>query len=307
MSKDTEYGTKVRLLRILRALTDRPNGYTKKELALLYGVHVDTITNDFKAFIDAGFEMDEPDKRHRYAFLPDKPIKKVGELLYFSEEERLMLYQAIDSLRATPERQQRLREKLHALYDYSKLGLANLRKPYLNKIDLLEQAKRDKKQVVLEGYRSSNSNSVADRVVEPFHISPSEDTLQTFDVEKRIPRHFRISRLTRVRVLDQDWQYEGHHNIQRTDPFRIVNNDQVNVHLRLSVGAYNELTERYPLTRSYIEETGDPNRFDFQCNVNRDFYGLSNFILGFYHLDIEVLAPESLREHLRAEVGRMRF
>lgn len=306
MSKDTEYGTKLRLLRIMRALISRPNGYTKKQLAAQYGVHADTITNDFRAFIDAGFEL-EHDLKHRYAFMLDKPVKKVKELLHFSEEERMMLYQAIDSLRATPEHQQRLREKLHALYDYSKLGLPNLRKPYLNKIDLLEQAKRDKKQVVLEEYRSSSGNTVKDRVVEPYHISPAEDTLQALDTAIGKPRHFRVSRLTRVRVLEQEWQYEGHHNIQRTDPFRIVNNDQVNVHLRLSVGAYNELTERYPLTRSYIEETGDPNRFDFQCNVNREFLGLSNFILGFYHLDIEVLAPESLREHLRAEVAKMKF
>lgn len=307
MPKDTEFGTKTRLLRIMRALIERPFGYTKQQLATQYGVHIDTIGNDFKAFISAGFELDEPDERYRYAFILDKPMKKAQELLYFSEEERALLYTAIDSIRTTPEKQVRLKEKLRSLYDYSRLGFTYLRKPHLTKVDLLEQAKKEKKQVVLEGYRSSNSNTVADRIVEPFHISPSEDTLQSFDVEKRIPRHFRISRIARVRLLDQDWQNTGHHNIQRTDPFRIVNNDQVNVHLRLSVGAYNELVERYPLTKSYIEETDNPNYFDFQCDVNRNFYGLTNFILGFYHLDIEVIAPESLREHLRGEVGKMRF
>jgi len=306
MPKDTEYGTKIRNLRIMRSIVERPYGYTKQQLSAQYGVHVDTITNDFEAFINAGFEMDR-DEKFRYAFVVDKPMKKIRDLLYFSEEERILLYNAIDNLRTTPEKQQRLKNKLHSLYDYSRLGLAQLRKPHLNKVDLLEQAKSEKKQVVLEGYRSSNSNTVADRIVEPFHISPAEDTLQTFDTEKRIPRHFRISRIARVRLLDQSWQFEGSHNIQRTDPFRIVNNDQVSVHLRLSVGAYNELTERYPLTRSYIEETGDLNYFDFQCNVNCHFFGLANFILGFYHLDIEVLAPDSLREHLRGETERMRF
>lgn len=306
MPKDTEYGTKIRLLRIMRAIINRPFGYTKQQLAKEYAVHEDTVKGDFEAFVNAGFELDWDEKR-RYAFKVDKPLKKMRELLYFSEEERVLLHEAIHNLQTTPEKQGQLIQKLHSLYDYSRLGFAYLRKPHLAKVDLLEQARTEKKQVVLEGYRSSNSNSVANRVVEPYHISPAEDTLQSFDVEKHIPRHFRISRIARVRILEQSWQFEGRHNILRTDPFRIVNNDQVNVQLRLSVGAYNELTERYPTTKSYIEETADPNYFDFQCMVNRNFYGLANFILGFYHLDIEVVAPDSLREHLRAEVEKMRF
>jgi Predicted transcriptional regulator len=306
MPKDREYGTKVRFLRMFRAIIEQPKRFTRNQLAELFGVSLDTIGLDFKAFVSAGFEIDR-DEKNRYFFVEDRPLKKVGSLLYFSEEERALLYQAIDGIQTTPEKQAALKRKLHSLYDYSRLGFAYLRKPYLSKVDLLEHAKAEKKQVVLEGYRSSNSNTVADRVVEPYHISPAEDTLQTFDVEKKLPRHFRISRISRVRLLDSGWQFEGHHNIQRTDPFRIVNNEQVNVHLRLSVGAYNELIERFPLTKAHIEETGDPNFFDFQCMVNRDFFGLSNFILGYYHLDIEVLAPDSLREHLRATVEKMKF
>lgn len=306
MSKEKEYGHKLRLIRILRAIVERPFGYTKQQLATTYGVHKDTISNDFLVFRTAGFELDR-DEKDRYAFVVDRPLQKVQGLLYFSEEERALLHAAIDSLQTTPEKQDRLKQKLHALYDYSKLGLANLRKPYLNKVSLLEMAQKEKKRVILKDYRSSNSNTVTDRTVEPYHINPAEDTLQSFDVDKHIPRHFRISRIARVLVLEEPWQFGHMHNILRTDPFRIVDNDQVNVHLRLSVGAYNELIERYPTTRSYILETEDPNYFDFQCMVNHHFYGLSNFILGFHHLQIEVLAPEDLRQHLQAEAAKMKF
>lgn len=306
MPKDTEYGTKVRLLRVMRALIDRPYGYTKQQLATQYGVHPDTISGDFDALQNAGFSLDY-DKKGRYSFIFDKPMKKAQELLYFSEEERALLYHAIDNIQSTPEKQNQLKQKLHAIYDYSRLGYAYLRKPHLNKVDLLEQAKSDKKQVILEGYRSSNSNTVSNRTVEPYHINPAEDTLQSYDVDKKIPRHFRISRISRVHILDTSWQFEGSHNILRTDPFRIVDNNQVNVHLRLSVGAFNELVERYPITRSYILETEDPNYFDFQCMVNHKFFGLSNFILGFNHLYIKVLGPDSLRDHLERERDSMKF
>lgn len=304
--KEAEYGPRTRLMRIMRALIERPYGYTKNELADLYGVHRDTITGDFQAFENAGFML-RSDEKHRYAFVVDKPFQQLKDLLHFSEEDQTLLHQAIDSLPVGTERLNRLKGKLAALYDYNRLGHSYLRKPYLTKVDLLLQAKEEKKQVQLIAYRSSNSNTVSDRLVEPFHVSPPDDTLQAFDVDKKILRHFRISRVLRVAPLDRPWQFEGHHTIMRTDPFRIVNNEQESVHLRLSVSAYNELLERYPLTKSYLEETNDPNVFDFQCMVNANFFGLSNFILGFHPSHIEVMGPDSLRAHLREAVAGLRF
>lgn len=306
MPKEAEYGTRVRLMRIFRAVLDSPYRYTRQELAGRYNVSPDTISGDFEAFEAAGF-LKVLDKRHRYAFKEDKPLKQLKDLLHFSEEDQTLLYQAIDSLPGGTERHQQLKNKLNSLYDYHRLGYSYLRKPHLTKVDLLLQAQHEKRRVHLIGYRSSNSNTISDRLVEPFHVSPPDDTLQTYDVDKKVLRHFRISRITRVQLTDALWQYEGHHNIMRTDPFRIVDNNQKMAHLRISVSAYNELIERYPLTKSYIEETEDPNVFDFQCMVNHAFFGLSNFILSFQQEHVEVLEPEGLKEHLRKVVQKMTF
>jgi len=306
MPKDTEFGTRVRVLQLFRAILERPKRYTKKELAATHSVSTDTITDDLTAMVNAGFEL-ERDQRSRYYLVMDKTVIKARDLLYFSEEERVLLYDAIDNLRTTPERQHALKRKLHSLYDYSRLGLAELRRPHLTKIDLLEQAKNEKRAVILEEYHSSNSSQVSDRLVEPFHIAAEDDMLHAFELEKKVIRHFRITRFVRVKPTDIPWAFENHHSVMSTDPFRIVSNQQINVHLRLSVGARNELLERYPLTKKHIEQTSDANYFDFQANVNRDFFGLSNFILGFFHLEIEVLAPEELKTHLRAEISKMNF
>jgi predicted DNA-binding transcriptional regulator YafY len=306
MPRETEYGTRARLIRVLLAILEYPNGYTKQQLADRYGVSTDTISGDFRAIETAGFVL-EKDERHRYAFKTDKPLRQLKDLLHFSAEDQVALHQAIDNLPVSSERARQLKAKLGSLYDFRRLGHAYLRKPHLTKVDLLMQAKTEKCQVYLIDYRSSNSNAISTRLVEPFHISPADDTLQAFDVDKHTLRHFRITRFTRVQLTDLPWKHEGHHNIMHIDPFRIVDNNQVTVHLRLGVGAYNELVERYPLTRSHIEETDDPNIFDFQCAVNHRFFGLSNFILGFHHQHIEVLEPESLKAHLRDEVGKMRF
>lgn len=306
MPKEMEYGTRGRIVRILRAIVDYPFGYTKKQLADRYGVSTDTIAGDLAVLENAGFILDY-DERYRYAFKVDKPLKQLKDLLHFSEEDQALLYQAIDNLPNAGARHQQLKKKLASLYDFRRLGYTYLRKPHLAKVDLLLQAQSEKKQVRLVNYRSSNSNVIADRLVEPFHVSPPDDTLQAYDVDKGALRHFRISRIARVEIIPTDWQFQGHHNIVITDPFRIVDNNQVMVHLRLNVGAYNELIERYPLTKAYLEVTEDPNVFDFQCMVNHRFFGLTNFILGFHHQIVEVISPESLRQHLEKEISAIKF
>lgn len=299
------YGTKLRLLRILIALVEQPRVYTKKRLIEIYNATEDKIKHDFNAFRAAGLLLDY-DGRYRYYFKENKPLKQLRQLLHFTEEDQLLLAQAIDQVSPHTKRGEALKKKLASLYDYHRLGHAYLRKPYLSKVDLLMQAKAEKWVVVLENYRSSNSNNIEDRLVEPFHISPPDDTLQAYDVKKKKLRHFRISRIRRVKLTEEEWSHENSHNIIRTDPFRIVDNDQVMVHLKLRVGAYNELVERFPQTKSYLLEMESEDCYDFQCLVNHNFIGLTNFILGYHHQLIEVVEPEALRAHLRAEVEKMK-
>lgn len=307
MAKENEYGTKHRLLRILFAIVNNPKGYTKRELADRYAKGVtETIKHDFEAFRNAGLRL-KYDSNYRYYFEQENQYKQLKDLLHFSEEDQIILNQVIDQIDPHGKRGQRLKKKLASLYDFKRLGHAYLRKPYLTKVDLLLQAKEEEKQVILRDYRSSNSNRIADRFVEPFHISPPDDTIQAYDLEEKELRHFRISRVARVNITNDSWQYKGSHVIMRTDPFRIVNNDQVMVHLKLKVGAYNELVERFPLTKSYITESEEEEVYDFQCMVNRKFLGLTNFILGFHHQLVEVIHPELLLTHLRKTVAKMDF
>jgi predicted DNA-binding transcriptional regulator YafY len=300
-----EFGTKVRLLKVLLAILEQPYRYTKKQLASLFGVDDSVIKADLTAFKDAGFVL-EFDEKYRYVFKEEKAMKQLKDLLHFSEEDQLILDQAIDLVgKNQTKKADQLKKKLASLYDYRRLGYAYLRKPYLNKLDLLEEAKNDKKALILKEYRSSNSNIVNDRKVEAFHYNAAEDIIHAFDLEKKELRHFRISRIQRIQILEEKWQFEGHHQIIATDPFRIVDNNQVFVHLRMRVGAYNELLERFPLTEAYIQHDSEEDVFDFQCRVNSRFYGLSNFILGFHHQLVEIVAPESLLEHLRKEIVKM--
>lgn len=306
MKSSGEYIGKLRLLRIMIAILDHPYGYTLKQLTINFGVDHSTIKRDLEVLKNAGFELTY-DKKYRYAFTSTKSFKALETLLHFTEEDQDMLAEALNKSFPHSPSADRILRKLGSIYDFRKLDLPFLREPYLVKLDSLKQAQQGKKRVVLQGYRSSNSNIVRDRFVEGFHADPEADMLHAMDVTKKGLRHFRISRIERVMLVDEKWEFEKIHIIHPTDPFRIVDQDQVLVHLTLGVGAYNELIERHPLARGHIYPGAAENTFDFQAKVNHAFQGLTNFILGQYHLQIEVKSPESLKTHLRETVAKMKF
>ena len=265
-----------------------------------FGVSLDTINDDINAIRTVGLTI-EQDKQYRLAILPDRTFKELSHLQPLSEAD---IGRIAASLNYIPEREAiYLRKKLESLYDFQKLGLRALRKPALERIDRLAAAQKNRLQVVLENYRS-RSNNILDRFVEPFHLDPDKDTLQAYDINAKDSRHFRLSRIQRVKILDTSWQHSNDHRGKITDVFRIADNDQQQVHLTLDVFAYNSLTEEFPLTLTYLEPGGEPNTFDFQCPVNHGFKGILNFIMGNAgHL--EILSPPSLRKLVQQEAEKI--
>ncbi len=288
-------------------MTERPFSHTKQYWADEYNVHKDTIKEDIEEIRNAGFEVIH-DKKYRYGISQDRAYEHLRELLFFSEKEQDFVLHALTKMNHGDKRYERVRKKLDTIYDVSKLGSSIISKPFLTKINLLERAKKEKILVKLINYRSTNSSEVADRLVEPFNISPKEDILHSFDVEKKEIRHFRISRIERVEVIEVPWNYEGKHYVKATDPFRIVDDQQVHIHLRLKVGGYNELIERFPLTQNYLRPSADEaGIYELECKVNHRFYGISNFILGYHSNVVEIVEPESLLEHIQNEVKKINF
>lgn len=303
MKTDKPLG-KERIIRLLLLLIERPKTYTKKQLAEKFNCDVDTIKKDFQCLNNTGLNIQYDDK-YCYSVKESHTYKQLKDLLHFTEEDQFLLFQSIDQIDPNGKRGNILKKKLASLYDYKQLGHSYLRKPYLKKVDALLQAKKEKRQVILKNYTSSSGDTTSDRLVEAFHIDPAADTIQAFDADKEKLRHYRISRFSQVIIMEQPWQYETKQITQLTDPFRIVDNHQIPVHLRMGTGAYNELIERFPLTKGHIIK--DENMYDFHCNVNHKFIGITNFILGYYHQKIEIGYPDSLREHLRTAISKMDF
>lgn len=299
-NKTHNNASKERIITILTDILNSRFGITRKELVDKYNVNYSTIVRDLQIIEGVGFFL-EVDNKNRYRFARTREYRQLKDLLHFSEEDQILLYDAIDKININTSRAQTLKKKLSSLYDLRQLGMSNLSHSYLQKIDELQKAINNKIIVILEDYKSSNSNKIANRSVEPFHINTSEDMIYAFDLDIGELRNFKISRINRINATVRSWQNESKHVIQYTDPFRITDQKLVMIHLRITIGGKNYLEEVYPLTKAYITETQNPHIYNFQCNVNHKFVGLDNFILGYYREIVEIVSPKSLEEHIQNE------
>jgi len=292
----------LRTLLIQRDILNSKYGLTRKFLAKKYNTNISTIKRALNTLETAGFIL-EKDNRHRYKFKIEDEYKQLKDLLHFSIEDQVLLHEAIDNIAPDTTRAKILKKKLSSLYDYKKLGYSYLRRPHLIKIDTLHKAITDKKQTVLINYQSSNSNEISDRNIEPFHLNTTDDILYAFDIDKKELRNFKISRITKVKISDSNWQFENFHNLLQTDPFRIVSNKNILVHLKITLGGKNELEEKFPLTKAFIMESEEDGIYDFQCRVNNKFIGLDNFILGYHREIVEIISPDELMLHLKRQIS----
>lgn len=306
MNKFGDHSPKSRLLRILLLLIERPYGYTKKQLAAKYDVHEDTVKKDFEEMRNAGFTIDIDDK-YRYGLGNDKAFEYLRDMLYLTTDDEMILQKALLQSGIEASRSARLLKKLEYLHDISVLGNRIFNKPFLTKIDLLEKARMQKRVVTLIDYRSTNSSKLSDRNVEAYHISQREDIVQAWDLDRKELRHFKISRISRIEITELPWKYSTKHEVMATDPFGIADKKQILVTLKLKVGGYNELVERFPLSLAYLSQAPEiEDVYIFDGMVNHRFYGLSNFLLGYFEHVIEV-QPQALADHLNILYNKIKY
>jgi proteasome accessory factor C len=299
--------TKERFGRLILLLVQQPFQYKRKEIADKLNVSTATIDRDFTALknINLATTFNE---EYRYGFVKDKAYDQLKNLLHFTEEEQAFLGRAIDVYNKHLEKDKtakRVKSKLNSLYDFRKLGLDILREPHLQMIDLLEKAKREKLQIRLKSYYSSNSNTVKDRLIEPLRVSPFDDMVYAYDVEGEKISHFRMTRIGGIEEVNQPATFKKTANLGDADPFYIVSDEKVMVRLEFGVGAYNELAFRFPLAKRHIKPFASGDKFEFLCEVNSKFYGLSNFILSCHHNKVIVHEPIELLEHLQKKLQEL--
>ena len=282
-----------RLLRLLKliSLLSSPLRRTARQFADLLEVNKTTIYRYFQTIEEAGYTIHvDEEKRH---YLDRATVRRNHPDLYFDEEEARVLSDLIRSY-DTPLQQ----DLLNKIYTHSNLpeianSLADAQQSVRYRI--LKEAIDEEKQVVLRQYVSVNSQEVRDRRVEPLRFLHDHVILEAYDVEKRAMRHFRLERIGEVKRSTTNFQYRSAHEARTTDPFRVADLDPVEVMLRMTPTAAQQMKELYPATGAYLREEG--NEVIFQAEVNSQFKLLDRQLLSLCD-EVTVMHPPTLKTHL---------
>ena len=295
-----------RMLRLMRLLAGNVN-YSIDELAAKLDMSYRTIYRYIDTFKESGFAVV---KLYGNVYKLGKLPKKAPDfekLIYFSPEEAYIVNSLIDSLDQTNSLKVGLKRKLAAIYDSTNMVEYVSKGGNSGNVRVLSEAMRNKQKVRLMNYESAHSDTVKDRVVEPFAFSTNLIDVWAYDLHDLHNKVFKIARIGSVESMDEDWEFEGSHRRQSTDVFRMSGKSAKMVKLRLSIRAKNILIEEYPLAAKDIrKENGywilETGVYDY-AGACRFYLGLADEIKIVDSPEFEEFVSNYIKQHLSGHNG----
>lgn len=264
-----------RMLRVMQLLSSNTK-YTLDELARKLDLSKRSLFRYIDTFKNAGFVVQRIDEGVYKMTTYNKEFSDLSQLVYFSEEEAIVISHLIENLDGTNALKAGLKQKLAAVYDATSISDYIDNKGKSEVIETLANAVKGKKQVALTGYASSHSGKDKDYIVEPYKFTKDFVDIIAFDTAACVNKIFKISRVKDVRMLDS-WKFEDKHEEQPIDSFRMSGSPLEHIRLKLTLRAKNLLTEEYPVTG--VEVTQVKRSWFWEGDVN-SLEGIGRFVLG---------------------------
>lgn len=266
-----------RTLRIIHLLSGNTK-HTLDELAETLGVSRRTMFRYLDTLKEAGFVIQRIDEGVYKIVSYEKEYTDLSQLVYFSEEEAIIVSNLIENLSSTNAMKAGLKQKLAAVYDSTSIGDYIQNKGRSDEIELLARAIKEKRQVKLTGYSSAVSNTTKDYIVEPYTFTRDYVDIWACDSDSGHNKMFKISRMNGVELLG-DWEMEDRHGLRSIDSFRMSGDGKPieHVKLKLTLRAKNLLVEEYPVTEQEVYQV--KRNWFWEGDINA-FEGIGRFVIG---------------------------
>jgi predicted DNA-binding transcriptional regulator YafY len=269
--------------------------YTIDELAKKLDLSYRSIYRYIDTFKASGFVVQ---KLYGNVYTIGKMPKSYADLknlIYFSEEEAYIVNSLINGLDSTNLLKANLKKKLSAVYNCTSI-INYVQNPQVSEnIEMLGDAIRSGKKAILKAYESASSHEVSDRFIEPYEFTTNCIDVWGYDLEKNENKIFKISRIGKVVVLEDNWSNEDKHQKSKTDCFRMSSFNQTSVRLELGIRAKNILLEEYPLAEQDLRKEGD--KWILETEVS-DMSGVGRFVIGLAD-EITIIESDELKEYVR--------
>lgn len=285
-----------RMLRLIQLLASNTY-YTLDELADKMGLTRRSMFRYIDTFKNAGFVVQRVKEGVYKITSYDKEYTDLSQLVYFSEEEAIILSHLIENLDSTNSLKAGLKNKLAAVYDSTSIGDYIENKGKSDIVEALADAVKAKKQVQLKGYSSAHSGKVKDYTVEPYKFTKDFADIIAYDTAADTSKVFKISRVGGVETLGP-WEHEDEHVEKPIDSFRMSGSPIEHVKLKLSLRAKNLVTEEFPVTGAEVYQI--KRTWFWEGDIN-SFEGIGRFVLGLSR-DVTVMEGRQFKAWLAEQV-----
>lgn len=202
-----------------------------------------------------------------------------------------------NGVRFTPEEADFLKQLVLTAGNNSKLRDAVLSKIYLSSdttivaghlvnakngkiVERLAQAIANNEQVKLKKYQSIHSETISDRVVEPFGFTDNYCTVMAFEPASFKNKTYNIDRITSVEFTNQKSSFQDHYEQQVPDAFGFAfSGEKFPIHLDLDLKQYLLLKNDFPMTAPYFKFNAKKDVYELRIEVN-DLAPLERFLRG---------------------------
>lgn len=253
-----------------------------------------------ESFRDWGFIVEKSGRC--YSIDRESPyLKRLFETINFTEEEALTLLSILNKVGEENALAQRIRYKLNRFYDFHILDNPALRERVAHCVSVLYDAIKRKRVVKIMDYASPHSDTVSDRVVEPFLLLNDNNDVRCYELSSGENKTFKLSRMRDVIMLDLSWSHEARHKQVFTDIFMFSGEERLPVTVRLDRLAYQVFVEEYPRAAHAVTQE-DAAHYVLRTEVV-SYRGIGRFVFGLYD-HVEVLGDEGFQAYVRETLRR---
>lgn len=253
-----------------------------------------------ESFRDWGFIVEKSGRC--YSIDRESPyLKRLFETINFTEEEALTMLSILNKVGEENALAQRIRYKLNRFYDFHILDNPALRERVAHCVSVLYDAIKRERVVKIMGYASPHSDTVSDRVVEPFLLLNDNNDVRCYELSSGENKTFKLSRMRDVVLLDLSWSCESKHKWVFTDIFMFSGEERLPVVVRLDRLAYQVFVEEYPRAAHAVTQE-DAAHYVLRTEVV-SYRGIGRFVLGLYD-HVEVLGDEGFQAYVRETLLR---
>ena len=299
--RNGKYGNELELILLL---TENKN-YTAQDLADKLGITRRNLYNYLEYLRFSGFDLCKSGIYYRLE--RSSPfLRKLRDNMTMTSDEATYILHLLDDGDKKDFYAHSIRQKLMRQFNLGDVRTPDILSAINRHTSTLREAVSRKCMCVLHDYSSPHSQTVSDRIVEPFLFMNDGLDIRCHEIRSHTNKTFKLARIGRVELLDVKWIAEKQHKQVFTDLFMFSGEERHTVTLRLDQLSRNLLTEEFPSSADHITPCdGDPHHWLFSADV-ASFLGIGRFVMGLYR-HISVVGDDQFLQYIRTEVEAMKL